>query len=313
MKLKNLLSGSPISEPCAVGLGAFDGVHLGHQKLVTELLAFAKGNDIPAVIFTFDRSPRCLLNPESFCGELTTPEEKFAILLSMGIDLVVFRPFDMEFALMSPDRFVKEIIIDQFHARCVFAGFNFGFGAGREGSVTFLKETLKQSGRDCRIVSPVKFGDTLVSSTAIRKAISKGDLATANALLGREASFTGVVVHGDRRGRELGFPTANLSLERTTKILPPNGVYLCTTDTNLGTFNAIVNIGTRPTFSRDALILEAHLLDFDGDLYGTTIRVRFIERIREEKRFNTAEELSHQIRSDLSAAISAIKNKRTTF
>jgi riboflavin kinase/FMN adenylyltransferase len=298
MKLKNLLSGKLEIGPCILGIGTFDGVHLGHRSLIENIINCSKETGLPAVIFTFDHSPRKYLNPEVFKGYLTTPAEKFSLLLGTGVDYVVFRPFDQEFSQVSYQDFVSDIICDSLDARITFVGFNFCFGAGRSGTADMLAYILRQNGRECRIIEPVKVEGEIVSSSIIRQAVAEGDFVRANRFLGRESSFSGAVVHGDHRGRQMGFPTANLQLEESEKILPPNGVYACYADTPKGSFKAMVNVGIRPTFNRSNHLLEAHLLGFSGDLYHRTIRIRFVKRIREEKKFPDMNSLTEQIQRD---------------
>lgn len=301
MKLKNLLSGNLNIGPCVLGIGTFDGVHLGHRQLISDIIQCAREKGLPSAIFTFDHSPRKYLSPEIFRGYLTTPEEKFSLLMTTGVDYVVFRPFDEAFAAVPYPDFVKNILIDELQADTTFVGFNFCFGAGRSGNSAMLEHELKKHGRNCRVITPVMVGNEVVSSSIIRAAVSAGDFDRASLFLGREASFSGEVVHGDHRGRIMGFPTANLQLEASQKILPPNGVYACFADTPAGTHAAIVNIGIRPTFDRGNHLLEAHLLSFAGDLYHRTIRVRFVKRIRAEKKFPDMQSLVEQINLDISA------------
>jgi len=301
MKLKNLLSGNLNIGPCILGIGTFDGVHLGHQQLISDIITTARTQGLPSVIFTFDHSPRKFLSPEIFRGYLTTPEEKFSLLMNTGVDFVVFRPFDEAFSQVPYHDFVKAVLIDELQAINTFVGFNFCFGAGRKGTAEILKNELMQHGGSCSVIEPVKLAGEVVSSSIIRKAVSQGDFVRANMFLGREACFSGEVVHGDHRGRVMGFPTANLQLEESQKILPPNGVYACYADTPEGTAPAIVNIGIRPTFDRPGHLLEAHLLDFNSDLYHRTIRIRFVKRIRSEVRFPDMQSLISQINTDVAA------------
>lgn len=301
MKLKNLLSGNLGIGSCVLGIGTFDGVHLGHRQLISNIIHYSRQHSLPSVIFTFDHSPRKFLSPRIFKGYLTTPEEKFSLLLATGIDYVVFRPFDDAFSTIGYKKFVKEILVDQLQAATVLVGFNFCFGAGRTGNAQTLSSELAQYGRKCRIIPPVMLDGQVVSSSIIREAVSDGDFPRANYFLGREACFTGEVVHGDHRGRVMGFPTANLQLEESLKILPPNGVYACFADTPEGSHPAIVNVGVRPTFDHRSHLLEAHLLDFSGDLYHRTIRVRFVRRIRDEKCFPDMQSLVNQINLDVAA------------
>lgn len=306
MNLYNLLSGQIPTGPCVVGLGTFDGVHLGHQALISGIIHEARKDALAAVIFTFDHPPRRMLDPVNFPGEITIPEEKFRLLLNSGVDAVVFRPFDETFARISPEEFIRQVLIDQLDARHVFVGFNFGFGLHRRGSAEFMQKEVRGLGRECTIIPPVTAGKHLVSSTLIREALADGEMELATQLLGRHPSISGEVIHGDHRGREMGFPTANLALENSIKVLPPKGVYYCIVDTPQGAFDSLVNIGTRPTFDRHILLLEAHLLDFSGDLYHRTIRVRFVKRLRQEIRFPSMDSLIAQIRSDLSSVRSLI-------
>ncbi len=302
MKLKNLLSGNLNLGPCILGIGTFDGVHLGHRTLIENIINCSQATGLPSVIFTFDHSPRKYLNPEIFKGYLTTPAEKFSLLLGTGVDFVVFRPFDDEFAAVSYQDFFNKIIYSTLEAKICFVGFNFCFGAKRSGNAQMLSELLNSKGRECRIIEPVKINGEIVSSSIIREAVAAGDFVRANTFLGRESAFSGEVVHGDHRGRQMGFPTTNLILEKSEKILPPNGVYACYADTPKGSFKAMVNVGIRPTFNRSGHLLEAHLFDFDDDLYHRTIRIRFVKRIREEKKFPDMNSLIEQLRRDQASA-----------
>lgn len=309
MNLYNLLSGPLHTGPCVIGLGTFDGVHLGHQALISAIIREAKKEGLSSVIFTFDHPPRRLLDPANFPGEITTPEEKFRLLLHTGVDRVVFRPFDETFARTPPEDFIRNVLIERLEARHVFVGFNFGFGLHRRGSAEFMQKELRSLGRECTVISPVTAAKHLVSSTLIRESLAEGEIELASQLLGRHPSISGEVVHGDHRGRDMGFPTANLPLENSIKVLPPKGVYYCIVDTPLGAFDALVNIGTRPTFDRSILLLEAHLLDFSGDLYHRTIRVRFVKRLRDEIRFPSMDSLISQIKADLASVRSLVSSE----
>jgi riboflavin kinase/FMN adenylyltransferase len=307
MTIRNILSESLDIGPCAVGIGFFDGVHLGHQRLISELIAYGKRVGLPAVIFTFDHSPRKLLSPDIFKGYITSPEEKFSYLLNLGVDHVVFRPFELDFSKLSHKEFIQEILLDRLNARAVFVGFNFHFGADKHGDAKYLQRKLLNHSCECHIIDKVTHQGEVVSSSIIRQAIEAGDFERANMFLGREASLVGEVVSGDSRGRELGFPTANICLKSTNKILPPKGVYVCYADTPRGTFPALVNIGTRPTFNKKNLLLEAHLIDFTDSLYHQSIRIRFKKRLREEIKFPSAEALIEQITKDQQEAKAILK------
>ncbi|HNV68150.1 MAG TPA: riboflavin biosynthesis protein RibF [Candidatus Ozemobacteraceae bacterium] len=299
MKLVNFLGGHIPFGPCVLGLGTFDGFHLGHRELVRRMVSRARELQLPAVLFTFDLPPKKILDPQNFPGALTLPEEKFQLLLESGVDWVVFRTFDKQFAVTYSQEFVRRILAEKLQAREVFVGFNFGFGFNREGTADSLATDLHELGIGCQILPRVSIDGVTISSTFIREQIKSGNLDQATKWLGRPVTLTGTVIHGEKRGRQMGFPTANLSLEHPVKVLPPHGVYDTIADTPFGSYQAMTNIGVRPTFARHTPLLEAHLLGFNGDLYSQTIRVRFYRRLREERCFPSMESLIAQMKCDL--------------
>ena len=267
------------------------------------MINFAKTKGLSSVIFTFDKAPKKILG-QIFDGYLTTPEEKFDILTQTGVDEICYAPFTTDFANQSCEAFVKDILIDKLKAKAVFVGFNFSFGANKSGNSEFLKSELDKYGVECIILNPVTVEEIgIVSSSTIRGALKCGEIAKANKLLGRKFSFTGEVIHGDHRATEMGFPTANLLLKDSEKCLPPNGVYACYADTADGTYPAIVNIGYRPTFNKDTYLLEAHLCNYSGNLYGKTIRIRFLKGMRPEIKFPNMGALIQQIEKDRQALL----------
>lgn len=300
MKMKpiNILENNINYDSTVVALGFFDGVHLGHSELIDQMIEYAKTNQLKTIVFTFDKAPKKVLG-QKFDGYLTTPEEKFEILTQSGVDGVCYVPFTSEFASLSREDFVKDYLINRLKAKAVFVGFNFSFGANKSGNSEFLKAELAKYGIECRILNPVTVEEMgIVSSSIIRGALKCGDIPKANKLLGRKFSFTGKVVHGDHRATEMGFPTANLLLNDSEKCLPPNGVYACYADTAEGTFPAMVNIGYRPTFNKDTYLLEAHLCNFNSDIYGKEIRIRFLKAMRPEIKFPSMGALIQQIEKD---------------
>ncbi len=308
MKAKpiNIISEKIESNPSVVAIGFFDGVHIGHMELITQMLGYARKFNLNSIIFTFDKSPKQVLN-QDFDGYLTTPQEKFDLLSEIGADKICFAPFTREFASLSKESFVKDILIDKLNAKSVFVGFNFCFGCNKSGNSELLKKELAQFNSECHIIDPVKDeNNNIVSSSSIRQIIRTNDIPLANKLLGRKLSFSGKVVHGDHRATEMGFPTANLLLENSYKCLPPNGVYACYVDTTNGTFPSIVNIGYRPTFNKNTHLLEAHLCNFNGDLYGKEIRVRFLKAMRPEIKFPSMGALIAQIEKDRQAFLSSL-------
>ncbi len=312
MKLVNFLGGHIPFGPCVLGLGTFDGFHLGHRELVRRMIERARELQLPAVLFTFDLPPKKILDPQNFPGALTLPEEKFQLLLDSGVDWVVFRTFDKQFAVTYSQEFVRRILAEKLQAREVFVGFNFGFGFNREGTAESLAADLYELGIGCRILPRVSIDGITISSTLIREQIRGGNLDQAMKWLGRPVTLTGTVIHGEKRGRQMGFPTANISIENPVKVLPPHGVYDTVVDTPFGSYHAMTNIGIRPTFERHTPLLEAHLLDFNGDLYSQTIRVRFYRRLREERRFSGMEALIEQMKLDLAEVRASASMRQAT-
>lgn len=307
MKVINLLTETREIKPVTLALGFFDGVHLGHIELISQMVSYGKNTGLKTLIFTFDQSPKKVLN-KAFDGYLTTTEEKFEILSKTGVDEVCYVPFTKGFAALSYQDFVKEILIDRLEAESVFVGYNFSFGTNKSGNSQLLEKELNKYGRKTLIIDQVKTEDKeTVSSSRIREAIKAGDIIKANQLLGRKFSFSGEVVHGDHRGTQMGFPTANLLLENSDKCLPPKGVYACYADTaDGGTYPAIVNIGYRPTFDKSTYLLEAHLCNFEGDLYGQELRIRFLKSIRPEIKFPNMGALILQIDKDRQTLLNLI-------
>jgi riboflavin kinase/FMN adenylyltransferase len=294
-------------------IGNFDGVHIGHRAILRTVTDRARAVDGEAVVYTFDPHPRKVLQGERAPGLLTTTEQKLELLAAAQIDLVVLEPFTPAFAQTSPERFVRECIHGRMSPREVYVGYDFHFGRDREGSMRTLTELGPRLGFAVTIIPEVTIGSRDVSSTRIRERLAAGEVEEAALLLGRPYAIRGRVVEGDRRGRTLGFPTANVAPE--TEVLPGHGVYAgrvrLLDDPQPGTdgpprgarFGAVTNVGRRPTFKDDdPSLAEAHLLDFAGDLYGRRIEVGFESRLREEQRFPGPDALREQISRDADEA-----------
>ncbi len=285
-------------------IGNFDGLHLGHLAIVRTVVARARALGGQAVVYTFEPHPRKVLQPERAPGLLTTVEQKLELLVEQGVDLVILEHFSREFARTPPERFVR----DHVHARIrpleVYVGYDFHFGRDREGSMRLLTEMGPRLGFAVTIVPEVTIGERDVNSTRIRSLLAEGEVSEAARLLGRAYTVRGRVVPGARRGRSLGFPTANLELEN--EILPASGVYATRVrllEPAAGPFGSVTNVGRRPTFAeQDALVAESHLFDFEADLYGRRIELAFLARLREERRFPSVEALQAQIGRDVAEA-----------
>jgi riboflavin kinase/FMN adenylyltransferase len=279
--------------PRAVAIGNFDGYHLGHRAVVARLLQAADG--LRSTVYTFDPAPTAVVAPARHQARLCTLEERVARLEAAGVDEVVVEPFTAAFAGMSAEDFRSSILAGRLGARRLVVGWDFRYGAGRAGTVEELRHRF-----GVEPVGAVLSGGEPVSSSRIRKLVAAGDVEGATTLLGRPPLLTGTVVHGERRGRILGFPTANL--EAREELLPGAGVYATRVTIGGCAHRGVTNIGVRPTFGAGRVTVETHLLDGGRDLYGCELRLEFVSRIREERRFDGLEALVTQIRADVAAA-----------
>ena len=288
-------------------IGNFDGIHLGHRAIMETIIERARLLDGEAVVLTFDPHPRKVLQPDRAPSLLATREQKLEALEAIGIDVVILQPFDLEFAKTSPEDFVRNIVFAGIGPAEVFVGYDFHFGRDREGSMAALSEIGARLGFSVTIIPEIRINDRDVNSTRIRSLLAEGEVEEAANLLGRPFSVRSIVLEGDRRGRTLGFPTANLAPEN--EILPAVGVYAgevrvfrdgSAADDR---YSAVINVGQRPTFYKEGrLLAEAHLLDFDGDLYGLPVELSFRHRLRQEQKFPGPEELKVQIAADIECA-----------
>ncbi|MBN1652710.1 MAG: bifunctional riboflavin kinase/FAD synthetase [Deltaproteobacteria bacterium] len=283
--------------------GNHDGVHLGHRALIYRARAYAGERGWRAVALTFDPHPTQILAPDRVPPLLTTIERRCELMKGAGADQVIVQQFGEEFASLSPEDFMQKWLFESLNARALVVGPNFGFGNRRSGDVQTLRRLGKKYDFEVLVVEPIRDAEEIVSSSAIRHAISKGDLQKATRYLGRVHEVSGKVVPGDKRGRELGFPTANLSCDSV--LLPPDGVYAVAarkiSPLHSELLYGVANIGVRPTFQAGRSV-EAHLFDFDEDLYGATLRIGFVTRIRGEKSYQTADQLRKQIEKDSNLA-----------
>ncbi len=290
----------------AISIGVFDGVHRGHQSLLARLVAEAADAGLTPAVATFDPHPLAILAPHRAPKMLTSISHRIEILEELGVGVVGVMPF-AQIREMEPDRFTAEVLLKRLKAELVLVGENFQFGKGGKGSPTTLRRAGSQHGFALRVIklfrngsSPVS-GDLPVTSSRIRRCVAEGKTAEAALLLGRPFELRGEVMEGDRRGRQLGIPTANLEIPSRMSI-PTNGIYAAWADVDQKTHPAALNIGVRPTFGEGRLITEAHLLDFSGNLYGKEMRLRFVgDRIRPEIAYASVDELMVQVRRDIRA------------
>jgi riboflavin kinase/FMN adenylyltransferase len=291
-----------------VTIGAYDGVHAGHRALIADVRRMAAERDCASAVVTFDRHPAMVVRPESAPKLLTDLEQKLELLADTGVDYTLVVHFDAQRAAESAEDFVGEIIVGCLNARAVVVGHDFHFGKGRRGNVALLAEMGGQVGFDVLGIKLVEDHGAPVSSTEIRRRLGDGDVAGAAELLGRPHEVRGVVVKGDERGRHLGYPTANVAVPADIQ-LPADGIYAGWYERTNGDVHATaISLGRRPTFydNAEASLLEAYLIDFNGDLYGEAAKVRFIKRLRGEQRFDSVEALTDQIARDVDATREAL-------
>lgn len=286
--------------PVVVALGNFDGVHLGHQAVLDRAKKEAKRIDCPVVAATFWPHPRSVLGAGAPPGLLTDVEGRREALLRCGADDVRAIRFDLDLSRKSPEEFVADVLVGELGARLVVVGENFRFGYKASGDFEDLRRIMRDHGGDAYAVE-VRGNGGEISSTRIRSLLQEGDVAGAAKLLGRPYAVRGEVVVGDRRGRTIGFPTANVRPEPAV-IVPATGVYACFVRVGEKNYAACTNVGVAPTFERGEKKIEAHILDFEGDLYGQVVDVLFLQRIRGERRFSGVEELKAQIGHDVEEA-----------
>jgi len=289
-----------------VTVGSFDGVHLGHQAVLREIDRRARAAGRASVLVTFDPHPLEVVNPGAAPPLLTTGPERLEILALSPLDYVLLVRFDRHLAGLTPEEFVQEVLLERCALRELVIGHDHGFGRGRSGDVETLRRLGASHGFEVDVVPPVDFGGQHVSSSRIRRAVAGGDLTTAGAMLGRRYGVVGPVGEGERRGRLLGVPTINLFELPPRKLLPPDGVYAVRVEWRGGSAGGMMNQGPRPTFQDGRRILEAHIFDFEGDLYGEWVRIEWIERLRDIQRFGSVEQLKQQLERDRARAVAAL-------
>lgn len=297
----------PDAHGTIVTVGTFDGVHRGHQDVLTRLVRRSREVGLPSLLVTFDPHPLEVVNPAAAPPLLTVGDEKLEVLAESGLEYLAIVPFTPTLREYGAEEFVDEVLRRRFRMRELSIGYDHGFGRGREGDVEVLLALGARRGFRVDVIPPVTLdGGPPVSSTSIRRAVAGGDLARAALGLGRPYSVGGQVIHGEQRGRLLGYPTINLSSPPPRKLLPPAGVYAVRVQTPAGPFGGMMNLGGRPTFGDERLSLEVHLFDAHVDLYGAYTRVEFIARLRDVVRFPDIEALRAQLAHDEDAARRAL-------
>ncbi len=292
-----------------IALGTFDGLHLGHTDVINTARDYEERNGLKLAVFTFSNHPLALIRPDLVPVRIISAEEKIKLLESFGVDYLINIPFTEDFAALSPDEFLEKLAC--FNYRCLVVGENFTYGFLGSGKTETLERSGRKNGFDVIVRPLVKMNGNVVSSTGIRNLIQAGHIEYANRMLGRAYAITGTIVHGEQRGRKLGFPTANIELLHGEMAVPAPGVYAVTASIEGSIYEGMGNIGNNPTFNDvEHARLEVNLFNCSGDLYGKTMSVQFHKYIRAEKKFSGVEELCRQIEEDKKAIKTYFLNKK---
>lgn len=307
MKIYEGLAGFTPVKNAVVTSGTFDGVHLGHQKILNRIREIARSIKGETVLITFWPHPRLVLYPDEHnLRLLSTFEEKTKMLRQFGIDHLITIPFTQEFSQMSSQEFIQKVLIESIQTKKLVIGYDHRFGKNREGSFEYLKANSATFGFELEEISRQDVEEIAVSSTKIRKALESGDVKTAESCLGRPYELNGLVIKGQQIGRSIGFPTANIHIPNDYKLIPKDGVYAVEASVDGTLYKAMLNIGNRPTVDGTKKTVEANLFDFQGDLYDKQITVYFHEFLREEQKFDSLEALKNQLFQDQKAARSLL-------
>lgn len=295
--IHNLANYRP-KKPAILTIGTFDGVHIGHQKIISDLVAKAKKENLCAVVLTFFPHPRMVLQKESQLKMIDTLKEKRQLLEILGVEILIIQPFTLEFSRMTAIEYTRDLLVNGLGISKLIIGYDHRFGRNREATV----EDLKNFGLDYDFtveeIPAQDIASIAVSSTKVRNAITAGEIKKANQYLGRPFSLIGTIVKGDKIGRKIGFPTANLYIEEKYKLKPQNGVYLVQCHWDNQKYFGMMNVGKRPTISGKETQIETYFFDFDGDLYGKKLNINLLEKIRDEQKYDSLESLGNQLSID---------------
>jgi riboflavin kinase / FMN adenylyltransferase len=291
--------------PCRDGvcmtIGVFDAVHLGHQALIRRSREESVKRDLKSLVFTFERHPLALLAPVHCPPTLTQPRARAGLIEGLGVDLLLLLRFTRDVASIPPEEFVERVLVGLCRVRFLICGRDFSFGAGGRGNVQLLRELSTTYGYDLEVLPPVMEGRVAISSTRVRDTLLSGDVDRVVPMLSRRYAFTAEVVTGDQRGRQIGFPTANL-IPEAGQLIPADGVYAVFVTFDHRRHGGMLNIGSRPTFEGAGRSIEVHLFDFSGDLVGRDVELEFVRRLRDERKFSSVNELVAQLKNDESAS-----------
>jgi len=308
LKIFNSIKSFNATKPTIVTIGTFDGVHLGHQKIVAQITKNAHALNCESLVLTFFPHPRMVLQESTEMKQLNTLNEKIALLDNLGIDNLVVHPFDKEFSRLTAEEFVKKVLVDVFKIKKIIIGHDHRFGRNRTATIDDLINFGETYGFEVEQISAEEINEVSISSTKIRNALLEGNTELAANYLGYDYSLTGIIFKGKQLGRTIGYPTANITIEEDYKLIPNNGVYIAKSVLNGKTVFGMMNIGTRPTVDGTKQTIEINFFDFKQDLYGQKITISLLHRMRSEQKFESIDALKNQLGKDKKTALSFIEN-----
>lgn len=308
MKIFHSINSFQTNKKTIITLGTFDGVHIGHQKIIEKLILSAKTSNCVSLVLTFFPHPRMVLQDQSEIQLLNTIEERTALLEKTGLDSLIIHPFDKAFSRLTAEEFVKNVLVDQLNIQKIVIGHDHRFGRNRTANIDDLIEFGEKYGFEVEQISAQEIEAISVSSTKIRSALVAGNINLANQYLGYPYILTGVVKKGKQLGRTIGFPTANLKIEENYKLIPQKGVYIVSSILNEETVYGMMNIGVNPTVGGESISIEIYFLDFNDDIYDHKIQVSLLQHIRSEEKFGSIDLLKAQLEKDKNTVISFLKN-----
>ena len=308
LKIFNSIKSFNATKPTIVTIGTFDGVHLGHQKIVAQITKNAHALNCESLVLTFFPHPRMVLQEGTEMKQLNTLNEKIALLDNLGIDNLVIHPFDKEFSRLTAEEFVKKVLVDVFKIKKIIIGHDHRFGRNRTATIDDLINFGETYGFEVEQISAKEINEVSISSTKIRNALLEGNIELATNYLGYDYSFTGIIIKGKQLGRTIGYPTANITIEEDYKLIPNNGVYIAKSVLNGKTVFGMMNIGSRPTVDGTKQTIEINFFDFKQDLYGQKITISLLHRMRSEQKFESLDALKNQLGKDKKTALAFIEN-----
>lgn len=308
LKIFNSIKSFNATKPTIVTIGTFDGVHLGHQKIVAQITKNADALNCESLVLTFFPHPRMVLQESTEMKQLNTLNEKIALLDNLGIDNLVVHPFDKEFSRLTAEEFVKKVLVDVFKIKKIIIGHDHRFGRNRTATIDDLINFGETYGFEVEQISAEEINEVSISSTKIRNALLEGNIELATNYLGYDYSLTGIIFKGKQLGRTIGYPTANITIEEDYKLIPNNGVYIAKSVLNGKTVFGMMNIGTRPTVDGTKQTIEINFFDFKQDLYEKKITISLLHRMRSEQKFESIDALKNQLGKDKKTALAFIEN-----